>query len=280
MSTERETSTIDSEREAAGPVIENELPTYRAISARAVVSVACGVLSVCSFASPFFYAFSVLAIGFGIWAHRTIRRFPDMLTGQGLANVGIGLGLVFGLASGTVTTVQYAVRSRQAARFATKYAEILKSPDLGSVLWYNAHPDMRKDKTGAQLKQEFDSRPKERLMMESKMSPFAPLLALRSRLAASKDEDVHFIRIERVGEEEGHGLEMQIFAHALFELVGPGNKEFPEKTQYALVLLKARPKGREYEWWAETTVFPYTPQSFVPTEKPVDDGHNHAGGGH
>ena len=70
-----------------------------------------------SFANPFFYVFAILAVGVGIWAHRAIRRFPDMLTGQGLANAGIGLGLVFGLASGTIATVQYVVRSKQARSF-------------------------------------------------------------------------------------------------------------------------------------------------------------------
>ena len=46
MATDQKTSTIDAESEVAGPAIENEMPTYRAISARAVVSVACGALSV------------------------------------------------------------------------------------------------------------------------------------------------------------------------------------------------------------------------------------------
>jgi Domain of unknown function (DUF4190) len=280
VATDQKTSTIDAESEAAGPAIENEIPTYRAISARAIFSVACGLLSVCSFAHPLFYAFSILAIGFGIWAHRAIRRFPDILTGRGLANAGIGLGLAFGLASGTITTVQYVVRSRQAARYAVKYAEILKSPDLGLVLWYNTHPEMRKDKTGAELVQDVESKSKERRMMESKMGPLGQLSAIRSRLAASKDEDIHFVKIERVGEDEGHGLEMQIFALALFEVVGPGNKEFPEKQQFALAVLKARPKGREYEWWTDSIVFPYKPQSYTPTEKAVGDGHNHAEGGH
>ena len=110
MATDQKISTIDTEPVASGPVIENEIPTYRAISARAIFSVAFGVLSACTLAHPFFYVFAILAIGFGIWAHLKIQQFPDMLTGQGLANVGIGLGLVFGLASGTFSTVQYFVQ--------------------------------------------------------------------------------------------------------------------------------------------------------------------------
>ena len=38
----------------------------------------------------------------GMLAHRTIRRYPDMLTGHGLANAGIALGLIFGLGSANV----------------------------------------------------------------------------------------------------------------------------------------------------------------------------------
>jgi len=280
VATDQKTRTIDADSEAAGPAIENEIPTYRAISGRAIFSVACGLLSICSFADPVFYTFAILAIGFGIWAHRSIRRFPDMLTGRGLANAGIGLGLVFGLASGTITTVQYVVRSRQAAKYAVKYAEILKSPDFGQVLWYQTHPDMRKDKTGAELLQALETKSKDRQMMESKLGPFAQLNELRSRIASSNETEVHFIKIERVGEDEGHSLDMQIFALALFEVVGPTSKEFPEKQQFALGILKARPKGREYEWWTESIVFPYTPLSYAATEKAVGDGHNHAGGGH
>ena len=280
MATDQKTSTIDADAEAAGPAIENELPTYRAISARAIFSVACGVLSVFSFADPFFYVFSILAVGLGIWAHQSIRRFPDMLTGLGLANAGIGLGLIFGLASGTITTVQYVVRGRQAASYARRYAEVLKSRDLANIQWYNTYPDMRKGKTGAELLQELDSKPKERRMMEASMSPLAPLHALRERIASTKQEEVRFVKIEGIGDVVGHGLEMQIYALALFEIAGPGSKKFPEKQQYALAVLKARPKGREYEWWTESVVFPYTPQSYVPAEKAVGDGHDHAEGGH
>ncbi len=278
MATDQKTSTIDAESEVAGPAIENELPAYRAISACAVVSVACGVIAVCTFANQLFYVFSILAVGFGVWAQRSIKRFPDMLTGKGLANAGIGLGLIFGLAAGTISTVQYVVRSRQATKFAVMYAGVLKSPDLGEILWYNAHPDMRKDKTSAELLQEFDARAKDKQMMEMKMGPLAQLFALRSRIAASKQQDVHFVGIEGVGEAESGGLEVQVYALAVYEVVGPPTKEFPEPKQYALALLKARPKGREYQWWADNVTFPYTPRSYTPPAKPVGDGHDHAGG--
>ena len=68
MSIDQKTSVSDTERDEAGAVIENEIPTYRAISGRAIFCLVCGVLSVFSFAHPIFYVFSVLAVGMGIWA--------------------------------------------------------------------------------------------------------------------------------------------------------------------------------------------------------------------
>jgi hypothetical protein len=279
VATDQRISTIDTESVASAPVIENEIPTYRAISARAILSVACGVLSACTLAHPFFYVFAIVAIGLGISAQLAIRRFPDMLTGQGLANAGIGLGLVFGLASGTISTVQYVVRSKQAKLFAVQYAEVLKSADKGQMLWYNAHPELRKGKTSNDILEELNARPSERRMAEL-MGPLAQFNGLHERLSSSKGQDVHFVRLESVGEDEGRGQEMQIYALALFQIDGPASKKFPEERQYVLVVMKARPVGREYEWWTDGVVFPYTPSSYVPKEAPVGDGHDHGGGGH
>jgi hypothetical protein len=278
VATDQKITTIDAEHAASEPVIENEIPTYRAISARATLSVVFGLLSVFSFAHPFFYVFSILAIGFGIWAHQTIRRFPDMLTGQGLANAGIGLGLVFGLACGTFSTVQYVVRSRQARLFAEQYAQVLKSADLGQMLWYNAHPDLRKGKTSAQVLEELESRPREKRMMEENVGALSLLMNLQKRMASTKGQDAHFVQLEAVGDDVGHGIEVQIYALALYQIDGPASKAFPSERQYALAIMKARPKGREYEWWVDSLVFPYTPKTYTPPEAPVGDGHDHGGG--
>src|SRR3954447_2179230 len=60
----------------AGSVIENELPTYRAISPRAVLSLLCGILAIFSLAHPFFYVFAILAVVLGFTADRNIQRYP------------------------------------------------------------------------------------------------------------------------------------------------------------------------------------------------------------
>jgi hypothetical protein len=274
VASDQNTSIIDPELEQVDPVIPNQLPAYRAISPLAVLSLFFGILAIFSFAHQFFYVFSILAIGMGILANRAIRRYPDMLTGGSLAKAGITLGLIFGLASGTYTGVQTLVRTRAAESFARKFVEIVKSPSEGDVLWYSLHPVQRKDKTATQVLQEFEAaKTKERMMAEQKT---APLRSLRKRLASSKDEDLHFVKIQSVGPDESRGTEVNIYAVALFEVEGPGNKEFPEKHQYAAAILKGTSKGRQYEWWIDDMKFPYNLQEIAPTVKPVDDGHGHA----
>jgi hypothetical protein len=101
------------------------------------------------------------------------------------------------------------------------------------------------------------------------------LTALRRRLASSNKEDVRFVKIEDVGEDASQRA-VQIYALGLYEVEGPGNKEFPEKQQYALAIFKGRPSGRSYEWWTEAVRFPYIPKSYAPPSKPIDDGHGHS----
>jgi hypothetical protein len=183
---------------------------------------------------------------------------------------------LFGLSSGTIETVQYLVRSRQAEGFAKKYAEILKSPSMGDVIKYTRHPEAVKDKTSDELLHDFEAnKTDQRHQMEMMLGPLGSLVNLRKRLTGSKGQDVRFVKLESVGEDDSHGLELQLFALALFEITGPPSAEFPEPQQYALGVLKARPKGRQYEWWTESVKFPYTPRTYEAPVKPVDDGHDH-----
>jgi hypothetical protein len=271
---DQNSSTLEPTTAPVDSPIENELPTYRAISARAVFSAICGGLAICSFAEPTFYLFAIAAVGLGFWALHTIRRYPDILTGRGLASAGIALGLAFGLGAFTFSNVQRFLWRRQAEEYARKYADILKSPSLGDVLWYNAHPDFRKDKSGAQMLAQHETSTSKRRMMEEKMGGNADLTGLRRRLASSNKETVRFVKIEDVGEDTSQAV--QIYALGLYEVAGPGNREFPQKQQYALAVFKGRPHGRSYEWWTEMLKFPYVPKSYEPPSKPVDDGHGHA----
>ncbi len=86
--------------------IENEIPTYRAVSTLAVASLLFGLISGLAFADFNFLVAAALAVGVGALALRKIRRQPDVLTGSGFAQAGIILGLAFALSSVTYTFVQ------------------------------------------------------------------------------------------------------------------------------------------------------------------------------
>jgi hypothetical protein len=274
VATDQKTSTLRTEPGLPGSAIENELPTYRAISKLAVFSLVCGGLSVFCWAHPFFYVASVLAIVLGFLAYRSIRQYSDMLTGHGLASAGITLGLIFGLGSGTYSTVQTYVRTRLAERFARHYAETVQTGTFANVLTLHLHPSSRKDQSGEELQKQIEtSSAKEKMMMDQK---FGPLMTLRKRMESSKEEHMEFVRIEAVGEDDSHGADIPIYAFALFEIHGPGSKGFPEKEQYALTVLKGQLKDKKYEWWVDDIRYPYTPQTYVAPTKAPDDGHGHA----
>jgi Domain of unknown function (DUF4190) len=274
VATDQKTSTLGVEPEPAGSVIENELPTYRAISNLSIFSVVCGLLSIFSWAHPLFYLASVLAVALGLLAHRNIRHYPDMLTGHGLASAGVALGLIFGLGSATYTTVQFYVRSSLAQQFAKHYAETVQSGSFAEVLTLHMVPAARKDQSGEQLQKQIETASaKEKMMMDQK---YGPLLKLRQRVEASKEEHIEFVKIEAVGEDDSHGAQIPIYALALFEVHGPGSKAFPEKEQYILAVLKGLLNGKQYEWWVDDIRFPYTPRTYEAPVKAPDDGHGHA----
>lgn len=273
MATDQKASTLNIDTESPDSPIENELPTYRAISTRAIFSLVFGALAIFCFAHPIFYAAAIIAVVLGIVAHRAIRQYPDMLTGHGLANVGIALGLIFGLGCATYTAVQTYVQTHMAEAFARQYEQVLNSNSLGDMLYLNLHPEGRKDQNADQLVKSLEkSKPKDKMMMEQK---YGGLLSLYKRLTASKEEHAEFVSIEALGVDDHQGTEMPVYALAVYEIHGPGSKEFPEKVQYALAILKGRQKGKQYEWWVEDVRFPYTPKSYVAPVAVPDDGHGH-----
>jgi len=253
----------------AGSVIENELPTYRAISPRAILSLICGILSLFSLAHPFFYLFAILAVLLGLSADRNIKRYPDMLTGQGLAKAGAAMGLILGLGIFTVSTVQAFIVTRNASSFANHYAEVLKTGGLGDTFWLNIPPSQRKGISPGEVLEKMKSPKKEETaMMEMKN---APIKALKKRLEG-KDQELHFVGIENEGNE---GLTH--VALALYEVHGPATKEHPEAEEYALAVMKGAAGESGFEWWIDEVRYPYKPSTAgLPAAKPADDGHGHA----
>lgn len=269
MATDHKSSNVLSEPTESSP-IENELPTYRAISSRAVLSVLCGILALFSIANPFFYIFAVLAVVLGFTADWNIQRYPDILTGRGLAQTGAALGLIFGLGMFTVSSVQGFIRARNAENFAKYYAEVFKTGTLAHLLWLEIPPVQRKGVSTEQVMEKVQSaKKKEAVMYEMRTGP---LRNLKKRLDSSKDSGFHFVRLEGEAREG-----MNLVALALFEVHGLESKEFPEKEEYALATLKGTSEGgKGYEWWVDDFKYPYKPSTATLPEKPVDDGHGHA----
>jgi len=247
--------------------IENEIPAYRAISPFAVVSLICGILAILSFANWYFLAFSVGAIALGIQADRRIKRDPEIWTGKGLAQAGIGLGLIFGLMAITFSTVQDQMNKRAAAKFAREYVDILKTRGIEEAIFYSLAPASREGKKPSELYAEVKKQ-NEPGGMEMR---YGSLQKLKQRLTSGAGQDIHFERIESSGYEG-----IRPYAAALVEVHGPATKDFPEKEQFALLLMKAMTDKGKSQWWVDETRFPYTPASFVPTAKAPDDGHGHS----
>ena len=272
MATDQKRALFADDADIVSSAIENEIPTYRAISRSAIFSLLFGVIASFSIASLYFLAFAVLAVITGVMANRAIKQYPDMLTGRGIANVGIALGLIFGLVVSTYTGVQSFLLSREAQRFAKLYAQVLSEGGLGDTIWWGMYPESRKSITPAEALKDFEeAKTKERMFREQKL---ASVNSLRKQLTGKSGSHLHFIDIESQGIDDS-GATIVYFATALYEVEGP-----PEGKQYALAVFKGMPKGRHYEWWVEDVRFPYQRKTFVIPDKPVDDGHGHAPGGH
>jgi hypothetical protein len=252
--------------------IENELPTYRAISTRAVFSVICGALAIFSFADLTFLLFAALAVILGLMANLAIKRNPDLLTGRRLANTGVALGLVFGLTVVTYTMVQNYILAREASKFGLAYAKVLKEGSFGDALLYRADAETRKTKTAAAMQQEYESaKARERGIADEKIRG---LLNLRKALAR-KDVQLHLIGIEDQGVDEERVGRVGYYAFALYEVEAPPAKGESEERQFALAVFKGVATGRHYDWLVENVIFPYLPKSYQSAAKPVDDGHGH-----
>jgi len=251
------------------PVIENEIPTYRAVSTRAIFALICGLLSFFSFTSPLFYVFAVLAVVLGVSAERAIQRRPEMLTGRGLARAGIAMGLIFGLSIATITTVQDYLIKREAGLFAARYATMLKESPLADLYFVGLAPSVRATTTPQENLSRMAAAREDAAIDEMR---FGPLKKLNEFLKAAPEHTISFVEIEGIGSED-----LTPVALAVYKVEDAGDKD--HEPEFAMAVLKGTiPEGkRGYEWWIDDVRYPYQPQSYVAPTKPTgDDGHGHA----
>src|SRR5262249_44219499 len=199
-----------------------------------------------------------------------IQKFPDILTGRGLAQAGVGLGLIFGLTSVSIETVSSVLRARDASRFAREFETVLQNESFERTAWMSLPPQARETTTPQKMIEEMTSGgPQAAQGFEQK---YGALREVKKQLA-TEGATVHFLRLD------SHGLDgLNPYAAALYEIHVPKAEKPEQREQYAMAFIKSAKdaKGR-YGWWVETLNYPVAPGADfqIPT-KPVDDGHGHA----
>ena len=262
---------------AEGPsssVIENELPAYRAISTSAVFALIFGVMSILTFASPYFLVFSVLAIFFGFKAEKSIQKFPDMFTGRKIAQAGFGLGLIFGLSAITVGTVQGVLRANSAKAFAREMESVIQGGTLEQVIWYMQPPSRRENIKPEELLEKMRGKGGGSPQMFD--TQYGTVKGIKEAIA-DPGAEIHFSSIEKHGD-----FELIMYALAVYEIHNSKAKDPAKQESFALMSLKAAKNDKgKYEWWIEDIKYPYQPNTFVLPTKAADDGHGHGeGDGH
>ena len=229
--------------------IENELPTYRAVSLWAVGSLVLGVISGVAFASLNFLVASVLAIAAGALALRAIRREPDRFTGAGLANVGIALGLITGLAAPTYAVVQRTIIGRQATAYAEGLCETFPEGGFRQALWYTSPPMARQQATPDQMIEELQAQPEQAEPMSNPR--VAALRTIADRLESSDEQHIHVEGIENRGYDG-----ITPFAGVLLRIDGPNPAGVPS-TEFAMLLIKGLDGASGREWYVDDIQYPY-----------------------
>lgn len=249
--------------EAPASTIENELGGYRAISGWAIASMLLGLLGILSFASRSFLVVTAAAVVTGAIGLRMISRFPSMLTGRGLANFGIGLGLVCGLSSFTVTFIESRMVEREAKRFGQTFCEVLNNGQFADVFFLHLPAAERKGR----LPEVFLREIQEKSGPQFEADPRSVAINdLKSRLARSPQETTHLVKVEGQGRES-----MTPVAFVSIELDGPEADKDPNFRHALLVLNASKLDGRR-EWHVKEIRFPYKSDSL---SKTVESAHGH-----
>jgi hypothetical protein len=247
--------------------IENEIPAYRAISAGAVFSLIFGILAILCYTHPFFLSFAALAVVLGILSDRKVQRLPDVLTGRGLAQAGIALGLTFGLTALTITTVQSFLLKREAGQFARQLEPVFSKGTLDDYFWYQRPPEIRATTTPEQVGKEMKGKTPDQRMIDFQLTPINDL----RKALSEPGSDIHFAGIEGQADDGTSS-----YAYALYNVHIANPKTPGENETYAMAVLKGKRTGGKFGWWIEDVRYPYRPASYEPPTKQPDDGHGHA----
>lgn len=253
--------------------IENELPAYRAISPLAVFSVLMGALAVMCFVDFWFLIAGALAVVAGAYAEHRIRKMPDILTGRGLAQGGIALGLVFSLSSVTFYWVQRTLITRDATAFAKQYTAVLSSRKLEDALWYRLPPGQRKGSSPDEVHKRLQATRDPAVLQQIA----GPIQTVISSLTG-QGEKLTFVEIESIGTSEIESTGRKVmgpYAVGVLQLDIPKGESTPARRELVGVILKAEVEGGKNKWWVDQVIYPYHPATYVAPVAPLDDGHGH-----
>jgi Domain of unknown function (DUF4190) len=249
------------------PAIDNEFPAYRAISSTAVLSLVFGLASVFCFADLWFLLLSAGAVILGWVSIRKIRQLPEVLTGAGLARVGIGVGLLFGLTSLTRTVTEEVTITFEAGKFARMYVGLIRDEPVSMSLWYQQSLAYRNEKSPDAMVEEMK---KQRSQMggDAYQTAAKPILGIKERLDGGNGGDIAYDGIESKAID---GL--TIYANALVKLdLKKKTGDDPDLVKYALLQMVKTVD----EWKVREVLYPYTPRSAIAAAKHKDDdGHGH-----
>jgi hypothetical protein len=260
----------------AGAAIENEIPSYRAITPAAVGSLVFGLSGILCYVNLWFLAACAVAVLLGAIALRKIKRQPDIYTGAGYAHAGILVGLAAGLSCLTLTVVQSTLYSQRAERFVKEQLiPAIAEHDLDSALWWKENPEKRLGLTPEDVRKRYEnpnqSNPAVFAMMVGDIAKFV------DDLKREPEAKLTFERVERTGE-----IGVTPFALAVIRVNWPdkpvnadGQHDPRPRGELMGVSLKSVKQGRREMWWVEDYVYPYKSNSYQEKAKPVDDGHGH-----
>lgn len=245
--------------------IENEIPEYRAIHVGAIGSLILGLMSILCFVSPYFLVAAVSAVLLGGLALRKIRRNPELMTGARLANLGILLGLIFGLSATTVTVIRTTLIGRQATQFAGVFAKSLEDGNFAEAIYWQMQPYFREGKSPAEAVQVMQQQLSEDFETDTRVE------SARKVMHRLKDpgQYLHILGIEAKGFD---GLNP--FAYIILHLHGSPSDEWPAD-EYAMIEVRNDKRGGTNEWWVDSFNYPYEVGSAA---QQVQAAHTHADG--
>ncbi len=283
----------DTDSVVAPEAFENEIPTYRAVSAAALASAFCGLMSGLAFVSYWWLLLSALAIVLGVVGIWRIRSLPTTMTGRGFAHAGLAMGLIFG-----VTSVAYDLYSTYALKTQSRAfaANVLKTfnraktkipVETSDILWWMMPPHMRKGKVPEDARVEIAQLAKDSVkvrLIEDQIRMMAefsgreqPIEIVTVEEAVYSERDAYASILLKVGDGRDHSQDADmVAAHKPGEVRhGP----IGANPDYALLVVHGMVDGQTFGWYVEQLQYPYTPKSFkvTPKKAPVeDDGHGHA----